>query len=512
MLKTLHGKLALALGAILVLVALFLVPLTLFVTRLNRQEVNQRLCRDLAANVAQDKDLVRGGKVSPAAMKRVISLLERLNPGIEAYALDTQGRVLSYRKDDPPLRSTQVNLEPVNEFLRGEKYPILGDDPRDPLHHRAFSAAPLLSGGTTSQLDGYIYIVLDSQEYDSVSALFGRSYAFRLRLLATIGVLFCAMAMGVVVFYHQTRRLTRLSQAMETFQQNDFHGGAQIAQGDVHGDEIDRLSAIFAGMAGRIEQQIEALRKADTERREMVSNASHDLRTPLAALRGYLETILLREGRMTPAEQRAYLGIAIKHGERLGALVDELFELSKLDSPAVEAHGEPFPLGELLQDIVHKYQLVSENKSVDLICEMEPDLPFVMADIGMIERVLENLIENALRHTPSGGSVVLKLQLANQRVQMQISDTGNGIAPEDIDRIFDRFYRAPANVAPSSGMSGAGLGLAIVKRILELHGSSIEVQSVPNQGAVFTFALPAYNPSEMPWKATQIEREPLTVG
>jgi two-component system OmpR family sensor kinase len=496
LLKTLHGKLALALGAILFLVALLLLPLTLYVTRLNRQEVNQRLFRNLAATVAQEKDLVRDGQVSPEIMDKVIALLERLNPGIEAYALDTTGHVLAYRASDPPLETETVDLKPIHEFLRGGKLPIIGEDPRDMSHRRAFSVAELHSHGPKSKLDGYIYIVLDSQEYDSAASMFGRSYALRLRIAATIAVLFCALAMGVVVFNQLTRRLTRLSQAMEAFQQNDFHGGTQINPGDARGDEIDRLTAIFSGMSGRIEQQIQELRKADAERREMVSNASHDLRTPLAALRGYLETILLREGRMTPAEQRAYLSIAIKHGERLGALVDELFELTKLDAPNVEARMEPFHIGELLQDITYKYQLVAENKGVKLTSEMTPGLPFVLADIGMIERVLENLIENALRHTLSGGSVKLRLQLVNDRVQVQIADTGSGIAAEDIDRIFDRFYRAPANVSSSSGKSGAGLGLAIVKRILELHGSSIDVHSRPNEGAVFTFDLPAYTPPE----------------
>lgn len=512
--KTLHGKLALALGAILFLVALFLVPLTLFVTRLNRQEVNQRLCWNLAANVAQEKDLVRDGKVSTVEMNRIITLLERLNPGIEVYALDTKGRILASRTNDPPLLKKTVDLRPLRKFLTGDRLPILGDDPRDPYHQRAFSAAELHTAGPNSKLDGYIYVVLDSQEYDSISALFGRSYAFRLRLVATFGALACALAMGVVVFYHLTRRLTRLSQEMEMFQQNDFRGGARIACGDARGDEIDRLGAIFSGMAGRIEQQIEALRKADAERREMVSNASHDLRTPLAALRGYLETMLLREGRMTPTEQRAYLGIAIKHGERLGTLVDELFELSKLEAPHIEARMEPFPLSELLQDIVRKYQLVADNKGVLLSSDAPPNLPFVLADIGMIERVLENLIENALRHTPAGGSVRLHLQPRPGFVQVTISDTGSGIAPDEMSRIYDRFYRVPANAAPSSEKSGAGLGLAIVKRILELHGSSIEGESEVGKGTTFTFNLPAYAPSENSAEKTQettAEREPLLV-
>lgn len=516
LLKTLPGKLALALFINLFVVALILLPLTLFVTRLNRQEVNQRLSLHLAETVAKEKDLVRDGKVSPLVMDRVIGLLERFNPGIEAYALNTKGHIIAFRATDPPLQLKTVDLHPLQRLLHGDKLPIVGDDPRDASHLRAFSVAELHSISPGPQVDGYIYIVLDSQESDSIYDMFSRSYALRLRIISTIAVLFCALTMGAVVFYLLTRRLTRLSQAMETFQKSDFRGGTSIAVGNNNGDEIDRLSAIFSGMAVRIEQQIQALKKADAERREMVSNASHDLRTPLAALRGYLETMLLREGRMTSEEQRVYLGIAIKHGERLGMLVDELFELTKLEAPNIEARPEPFPLGELVQDVAQKYHLVAENKGVHLKTEMASGLPFVLADIGMIERVLENLIENALRYTSSGGAVTLKLGAADGRVQVQVSDSGSGIAPEDIGRIFDRFYRAPANVAPSSGKSGAGLGLAIVKRILELHGSSIEVQSALEQGSVFTFDLPAYDPTDVIINTSTEEnsptREPLRVG
>jgi hypothetical protein len=232
---------------------------------------------------------------------------------------------------------------------------------------------------------------------------------------------------------------------------------------------------------------VRALRQADTQRREMVSNVSHDLRTPLAALQGYLETLTMKEGQLTPEEQRNYLAVATRHGERLTKLVSELFELAKLEARDVPLHSEPFSLGELVQDVALKFQLTAQNNGLRLETDFAPDLPFVSADIGMIERVLENLIENALRYTPAGGVITLALAPAKGKIVVEVRDTGRGIAAQDLPHIFERYYRAE-NQPETPG--SAGLGLAITRRILELHDTTIQVSSTPEHGTTFTFSLP----------------------
>lgn len=490
MLKTLHGKLALALGALLLFIALLLVPLTLYLTRVSRLETNQHLNRQLAANLAASKVLVQKGRVSRHEMDRVIDALEKLNPGIEAYVLNPRGDVLAYPISAGRLAREQVDIKPLERFLNQGQLPIFGDDPLDPSQRKVFSVARLTVSG---KHEGYIYIVLDSEGYESASALIGRSYAVRIRILATLAVLLCALAAGAFVFSHLTRRLTRLSQAMEDFQERDFRGAVAIAEGRDDGDEIDSLAAIFSRMERRIEEQFEDLRRADTQRREFVSNASHDLRTPLTALRGYLETLLLKEGQLSPDEQRHYIQIAVKHGERLSALVEELFELSKLDALQAQPRTEPFPLGELIQDVAQKYQLRAQQSGVQLQTQLDAELPFVGADIGLIERVLENLIENALRYTPDGGSITLALRSVGNRVRVQVIDSGSGIATEDLPYVFDRFYRARSE-PNASEKSGAGLGLSIARRAVQLHDSDLSVQSAPGKGATFTFDLLACEP------------------
>jgi signal transduction histidine kinase len=223
-------------------------------------------------------------------------------------------------------------------------------------------------------------------------------------------------------------------------------------------------------------------------RRELVANVSHDLRTPLATLQGYIETMLLKEDDLGPEARRRYLEIAIKHCERLSKLVSELLELAKLDSYDIRAKREPFNLSELVQDVVQKFQLMAKEKQITLSITGEKNLPFVNADIGLIERVLENLIENALHNTPAGGSVQLLLAPQQENVAVRISDTGHGIPTKDLSHIFNRFYQQEKN--RDSDLEHSGLGLAITKKILELHDRSIDVASALGSGTTFSFQLP----------------------
>jgi signal transduction histidine kinase len=274
-----------------------------------------------------------------------------------------------------------------------------------------------------------------------------------------------------VLFGAMTRRLRNLAKAVES------NADVKLPVNG-SGDEVDRLAHAF-------ERQVQMLKEVDLHRRELVANVSHDLRTPLASLQGYIETLLLKEGQLTAEEQRRFLEIASKHSERLGKLVDELFELAKLDAKVTPLHVEPFSMAELVQDVVQKFQLRAEQAGVRLGAQFDPALPLVMGDIALMERVLENLIENAIRYTPAGGSVTVSLMPQDGKLAVRVSDTGTGIAEEKLPFIFDRFWRGEE----STPRGGAGLGLAIAKRILELHGASLVAQSQRNAGTTFSFAV-----------------------
>ena len=226
-------------------------------------------------------------------------------------------------------------------------------------------------------------------------------------------------------------------------------------------------------------------------RRDLIANVSHDLRTPLVSVRGYLEVLAAKGATLEETQRRSYLDTAVRQAEHLGVLIDELFELAKLDFKGLELQCEVFQIGELASDVLQKFGLLAEGKPIALRLEAMSGLSAVRADLSLIERVLDNLIGNALKHTPAGGSVTVRLRSVEHGVEVAVVDTGAGIAAADLPHIFDRYYRGrAASGQPSGDARGAGLGLAIARRILELHGRSIAVESGA-AGSAFRFTLPA---------------------
>jgi signal transduction histidine kinase len=251
-------------------------------------------------------------------------------------------------------------------------------------------------------------------------------------------------------------------------------------------DEIGQLRHTFHHMASRIAAQVGELKRQDQMRREMVANISHDLRTPLTSLQGYLETLSLKVGQVSEEERARYLDVALRQSRKVSRLAQELFELAKLECEVVQPLKEAFSLPELVNDVLQKFELAARQKGVSLQVQIPAGLPSVLADLGMIERVLTNLLDNALRHTPAGGAVHLELHAADGRVLVRVADTGNGVP----DNLRPQLFERPSPLRDGSGRTSGGLGLLIVKRILNLHDSSIRLEAQAGPGATFSFALP----------------------
>lgn len=499
MFTTLYGKLATVLIGLFCLIGAGTILLTIYTTKLYFQEVNQKLNQTLAERIVSEKILMQEGQVNETALEEIFHSLMVINPSIEVYLLDAEGAVLNYSAPPSKVKRQWISLDPLERFLSGaEDFPILGDDPRDLTRKKIFSAFPVQTLG--GEIEGYLYVILGGEEFDSVAQMLEGSYILRVSTWAVVATLLFALLTALLIFKLLTRRLRTLALTIETFRRDDFSEQSDLSRissfrpsTTQRRDEIDKLGTTFIQMADRIHQQVRQLKQTDQLRRELIANVSHDLRTPLTSLQGYLETLSLKEGTLSPEEQRKYLGIATAHSKQLGKLIAELFELTKLNSQEMRPHIEPFSLSELVQDVVQKLKLVAEKKQVNLQTNNLADLPFVSGDIGLIERVLENLIENAIRHTPESGTVTVALNLEDEEIVARVSDTGCGIDPEALPHIFDRYYQDEHNQQRNS--TGAGLGLAITKRILELHGSTIEAHSILKGGATFTFRLRTIQPS-----------------
>ena len=463
--------------------------LTLFTTRLYVQEGAQRLNHDLAAYLVSKMTFIKNQKINKGALKESFDMLMRINQNIEVYLLNPDGEILAYSAPPGKVKRKTVSLKPIKDFhAKSANLPILGDDPRNWNVQKVFSASPISANGV---LEGYLYIILGSEEYDNIAQMLKKNYVLRLSTgIAGAGLIFVFVT-GLFLFRYLTRRLRKLTFAMESFKHgNFFQPVSHLFPGHKdNGDEIDRLEVVFCEMSSRITEQIDKIQQSDIQRRELISNVSHDLRTPLTSLQGYLETLQLKGEKTIPHELLTYLDIALNHSKRLENLITELFELAKLDSHDIVVNIEPFHLGELALDILQKFQLLAEKKKIKLQTKIPTNLSFVAADIGLIERAIQNILDNALRCTNEGGKIKLVLIERNDSIYIQVEDNGCGIRQEDIPFIFDRFYRTEQKD------TGSGLGLAITKRIVELHGSQIDLISKLNIGTIFFFYLPIFKSS-----------------
>ena len=244
-------------------------------------------------------------------------------------------------------------------------------------------------------------------------------------------------------------------------------------------------------MADSIVGNIENLKSMETLRRELVGNVSHDLRTPLAVIHGYVETLMIKQKSLSEDEREKYLGIILASTEKLRKLVNELFELSKLEARQVIPNREPFFIEELIQDICRKFELLARDKNIEIKAVTTSRQSLVFGDVGMIERVLQNLIDNALKFTPDGGTIRVEVDGEDENVVIKVSDTGRGIPEDQIPYIFDRYHIGDKRI--SLDQNNTGLGLAIVKKILEIHNSTISLKSRLDKGTTFSFQLPAHS-------------------
>ncbi len=485
-----YGRLSILLVAFTLAASSAIVAVSVWSSNQYHAEVTQSLNRDLANYITHHQEPLfdESGQVREKVLTDTAMHTMMINPLVEVYLLDTNGKILGHALQSDDVVLDHVDLAPIERSLNGSKKgPIYGSDPRQPDEKCIFSVSEIVIDG---EKNGYLYVVLSSQLFQSLAAQLGTSYITRVTLVAIIALVLVLCTGLYLGFSRITKPLKQLTDKTRTFFSEEQQ--ALTTDAKLPANEVKALEASFELMQERIKGQFNEMQQSEHLRRELISNISHDLRTPLSSIQGYIETTLLKLHQLDEKQQENYLKIALKHSKRLGKLISALFELSKLESRSVNVEKAPFPLAELINDIMLEFAIRAEQKNIRLAIEQDHDHIMVLGDLGLIERVFQNLIDNALRHTPEGGSVCVNLSTNHDNVYVSLQDSGVGICQEELPYIFDRYYRS-ANEASHAPQGGTGLGLAIVKRILELHNSKIKVVSKPNEGACFEFPLPLAN-------------------
>ena len=472
----LHTILAISFGALMSALVGAVLVLWMWSADGYELDLRQQLNQDVARHLAEHAVPLTPEGVDQGELSGMLMHVMSVNPALEVYILDGAGKILAF--DAPPghVKLDEVDLEPVRELLEGADRTVLGEDPRAPGRQQPISAWPLEQD---SRLLGYVYVVVGGEEWRETSGPLRGSRRFEAFGAAALG----SLLFGIVASVLLARRLTRPLRELRDAIGGDGRLSRRLLAAD---DEFGLLARSYALMSRRIREQVEKLERTDRNRREFVASVSHDLRTPLASLEGYIE--LLQEGEGLGAdERREYLAIARRRLRHLAQLVARLFELAKLEAGDVQPVPEPFNLGELTQDVLQGMRHRAARRQVRLVCRMPRELPEIEGDIALLERALSNLVENAIKFTPAGGVVVVRLASAPPGVVWSIHDDGPGIPQDEIQQIFQRRFRGSGGRTAA----GAGLGLAICRRVLELHGSEIEVESVEGEGCTFRFRLGA---------------------
>jgi len=479
----LFWKISLVFLVILAAVASVFIFLTAETSRTYFDEVNQKLNGGIAQQMVSEVRPLVDGEVDTNAVQEIMHSMMVINPSVEVYLLDTEGHIITYVAPYKKVKLERISLEPVLRFIASDDHRIIkGDDPRNPGQEKVFSAAAILENEVTQ---GYIYMILTSEEQTSAMQTIFGSYILRIggiTVLITVGI---ALALGMLAFLYLTNHLHKIVSTVRRFKEGDMAARAE-SKGD-----FAELGETFNEMADQIVGNINELKSVEKLRRDLIANVSHDLRTPLAILGGYIETLRMKED-LSYEDRSRYLKIVHNSSENLSKLIDQLFEYSKLEAHEIVPEKEPFQISDLMHDVLMKFEVLASERNIKVELDSPHNLPLVFADISLVERAICNLLDNAIKYGKENGRVLVRLEASMASVAINITDDGPGISLKDQSYIFERYQRGDrAGVR----RKGAGLGLAIVKKILEIHNQSIRVLSDSGKGATFVFNLPAYHPT-----------------
>jgi signal transduction histidine kinase len=463
---------------------LLFMTITYLSTTSYHEASTQLLNKDVAGHIAEFTSPFEGEIVNPKKADSVFYNAMVLNPSAEVYFLDTSGRVMAYHATENEIRLRIIPLAPIRKYIEkgGETF-VKGADPKDVNQSKIFSASEVKSN---SKKLGYIYVILGSKKSESIVDLLYGSHIMKLAISSFIAVILLSALLSFLYLKRMKEDFLQMITVLERFEGGDYTARFKSNEQD----ELLPVTQAFNKMADLLSTTIARLTESEMERKAFIATISHDLRTPLSIARGYTETLMLKRetGDVTQEEQRHYSQLIYNKMLQIENMVKQLFELSKMESIEFKPKKEPFVFTEIVEESVGTFQMMASEKRINLACIQCVDHVWINADIRMIERVIQNLVENALKSTPENGSVSASILMEGEMVIFKIQNTGDAL-PDDLLEWIGHFKK-DTNLLHNRPAK-FGLGLLIVQKILLLHSSLLHAKH-ENGTSSFFFSLPVY--------------------
>ncbi len=478
-------RIAIMVFALITILGVLFMALTYYATTHYHLASTQLLNKDVAAHIAKFASPFDRFGINKRKADSVFKNVMILNPSTEVYFLDTAGNIMDFYGPNKEIKLWKVPLENIDKFIlaKGEEY-VKSPDPKDQSQDKIFSAAEVI---VKSKKLGYIYVILGSNEYKNVSDLLFKSHISNLAIKAFIFIILLSIALSLLYIQSIQKRFNSMVKVLEKFQNGDFNARFKIKDND----ELASVSLAFNKMADLLTYNIDQLTKSEMERKDFIANISHDLLTPLSIARGYAETIVIKKHEISQKEIDNYVDMIQKKMLQVEHMVKQLFELTKMESPGFKANKESFVLSEIVQETVNTFQLTASQKDLNLKCIQCQYHVWVNADIKLMERVIQNLVDNAVKNTRENGIITVALRVENNNLIFDVENTGDLLSEELINWINSEEAK---DAESANKPARSGLGLVIVKKILRLHGSVLKAHHVNDSGNIFSFSLPISNP------------------
>jgi len=443
-----------------------------FYTRMQEVFSSADLVRDLRAAADQEDAPQRMADILRANMGRLA--IDSANRNY--FILDGVSGAFLTGSDPEQGRQLQLTRNILTAISGSEGYSVERDD--------EFMDVALPIRGSGGQ--GYIVYIIDNKE--TVASL--NSRLFGIILESIILGLVISVLLSLLLAKTMVTPIQKLTRAAEKVAAGDFSESVD----NPAADEIGVLTRTFNDMADQLENNIDELRNAEQMRREFVANVSHELRTPVTSIRSYAETLEDSAGALDAETEKHFLEVIVRESDRMTKIVQDLLMLSRFDAGSIAFDFAEFSFARSISEVYKAQILEAQRHHHNFSLECPEDLPLIRGDRARIEQVLLNMISNAIKYTPEGGRIRITAGQQGDEVWCAVRDNGIGIPKEDVDRVFERFYRVDKARSRESG--GTGLGLSIAYEIVQRHQGRLDIQSQKGKGTTITVHLPIGGPKD----------------